>query len=52
MTAADYTHKVRARDLRHAQKVLNSPSLSRSNGELYEALKTLVGWAEKIEAAS
>jgi len=42
------THTVRTADLRWAQTVLNSPSLSRSPGELYEALRTLVGFASPI----
>lgn len=48
MVSPEYTHKVRGSDLKHALKVLNSHNLSRSNGELREALKALAGWAEPL----
>lgn len=50
MTAGtQYTHTIRAHDLRNAEKVLNSPSRAKSNGELYDALRTLVGFAMPIQ---
>lgn len=49
MTAADYTHRVRGTDLARAEKVLNSPTLSSNVGELFEALRTLIGFAEPME---
>lgn len=48
MTTADYTHKVRGRDLRHAERLLDKYRIT-SPGELREALRTLVGFAEPIE---
>lgn len=49
MTPTEHTHKVRERDLLHAERVLNSPRLSKSAGEIYAALRALVGHAERIE---